>query len=157
MGVAAAAIAAPIAGLSAGATTLAVGATAGTLTAGTTIAGNSLLGQQTDYGALGLNVIVAAGTAGLLKTFPGVRGAPVQFGTKAFFTGARTSRQGAEELFSGSVQSFGQTVYRSSQSQANSSVVQGGLSRASLIQQLQSIVFGLQGILSSQQTAQSKK
>jgi hypothetical protein len=59
-------------------------------------------------------------------------------GTKAFYTGAHTARQGAEELVSGSMQTLGQTALRTAQS----------FSKA-VSSQLQSAVTSLQGVLQS--------
>jgi hypothetical protein len=109
-GVAGAAIAAPIIGLTGGTATLAIGGTAGTLTAGTTVVGDYYLGRQTDFTGLAVNSGISALTAGALRSLPKVPGRLPNFGTKAFYTGAHTTRQAAEEFVSSSMQLLGQTA-----------------------------------------------
>ncbi|MFZ1987607.1 MAG: LamG-like jellyroll fold domain-containing protein [Minisyncoccia bacterium] len=94
------------AALSAGAASLVVGGTAGFVSAGTQLAGDAVLGQETDYGNLVFNSGLNAVTAGTLNFLPKVRGRLPNVGTNAFFTGAHTQRQAAEEFVSGSAGSF---------------------------------------------------
>jgi RHS repeat-associated protein len=154
-GVALAGAAAVGAGISAGLTTLVVGGTAGTLTAGTTVGGNYLLGQRTDPSGVIVDSSIAALSAGTLKSLPGVSGRLPNIGTTAFYTGAHTIRQGAEELFSNSIQSFGQTAYRSSPTYSTG--YSGGGSRGSIVQQLQSLVSALQGLVANLSASGNKK
>jgi RHS repeat-associated protein len=160
-GTAAAALAAGTAGLGAGATAVAVGGTAGVLNGGTTVAGNYYLGVPTDPTALALNSGLAALTAGTLSRLPQVPGRLPSFGSTAFFTGAHTQRQAAEELFSNSVQAFSQSVNRFVSTQSYSGGVShsggGGGSLGGLIQQLQSVVNALQSYVSSLSVNKSTK
>ena len=98
------------AGFSAGATTLFVAGTAGTLTGGTMVAGNRVLGQPTNP----TDVIVSSGistlSAGTLRTLPRVPGRLPNFNTQAFYTGAHTARQAAEEFIANSMQILGKTA-----------------------------------------------
>jgi RHS repeat-associated protein len=149
-GTAAAALAAPFGVLG----TLAVGASAGTLTVGTTYVGNYLLGKPTDPTSVIVGGGMSAVTAGTLKTLPQVLGRLPKFGTQAFYTGAHTARQAAEEFFSNSVQTFGQSVGRfvATQNYSTSQSGRGGSVSSPLIRQLQSLVNALQGLVSSLST-----
>src|SRR5262249_16519469 len=89
-----------------------VGASAGSLTAGATIIGDSVLNQSTNFGNVAINSGIAALTAGTLKSLPAVRGRMPGFGTDAFYAGAHTVRQGAEEFVSDSMQVLGQAAQR---------------------------------------------
>jgi hypothetical protein len=129
-----------------------VGGTAGALNVGTTLTGNYFLGQKTDSTNLAIGTTVSVLTAGTLRTLPQVPGRLPNFGTKAFYSGAHTQRQAAEELFSSSVSTFAQTTSRFA-SQNYSVVVSnsgvGGSSLSGLVQQLQSLVSTLQSLVSS--------
>ncbi len=84
--------------------------TAGTLTAGTELGTNYLQGESTDYHDLATKSLLAAGTAGTLSKLSKVRGTNPNIGTKAFFTGKHTQRQGAEEAVHVSAQSLGSSA-----------------------------------------------
>jgi RHS repeat-associated protein len=149
VGVATAALLAPegIAG------TVVVGGTAGVMNAGTTYGGNYLLGQNTDLTNLALSSGLSALTAGTLKTLPQAPGRLPNFATQAFYAGAHTQRQAAEELFSNSVQAFSQSVSRFVSTQnysvgASRGGGSGGGSYGSLVQQLQSLASSLQSYVS---------
>ena len=65
--------------------------------AGTSVLGDKWLGQQTNFTQTGINTAVTVGTAGVLRTFPGVPGRLPNFGTQAFFTGAHTQQEVTKE------------------------------------------------------------
>jgi RHS repeat-associated protein len=109
-GATAAAISAPIIGLSAGVTTFAVGGTAASLGGITTLAGDRLLGRYTSPGTLIVGMGISGISAGALSNLPKVPGRLPNFNTNAMYSGVHTARQGIDEFISSSVQALGQTA-----------------------------------------------
>ena len=127
------------------------GATFGS-TVGATYGGNAILGQPTDLGTTITSGVVSGVTAGTLSTLSQVRGVLPRFNSNAFYTGAHTQRQAAEELLVNSVNTFSQTVTRFSQQNysAGGGISGGGGGNLSgLVSQLQSLVSSLKGLVSS--------
>ncbi len=85
---------------------------------------------------------------------PKVPGRFPNFNTQAFYTGAHTARQGAEELFSSSIQSLGQATAQFTSSQLTRPTnTSSNSSNGSIIQQMQSIVSGLQSLVKNLSTS----
>jgi hypothetical protein len=93
-------------------------------------------------------------TAGTLEMLPGVPGRLPGFASRAFFMGAHTQRQAAEEFLSQSVSTFARSAGSFAAAQY-SSIGSGGASYASLIRQLQVIVNSLQNYILQSQLSSS--
>ena len=109
-GATAAAIAAPIIGLSAGVTTFAVSGTAASLGGITTLAGDRLLGRYTPPGTLVVGMGISGLTGGALSKLPKVLGRLPNFNTNAMYTGVHPARQGVDEFIFSTMQTLGQAA-----------------------------------------------
>jgi RHS repeat-associated protein len=145
-----------VGGFSAGMTAFTAGGTAASLSGITTSVGDRLLGRYTGPGELAVGMAMAGLTAGVLELAPKVPGAKPQL-LMTILSGARAQRQGIGEFVSSGMQLYGQTMARSASQAGYSPRGGGGGSNGALIQQLQSLVSTLQGLVASLSAASSKK
>jgi RHS repeat-associated protein len=157
-GIAAAGLFAPAATIGIGGAILATGATAGVLTFGTGILGDKILGEETDYSSLAVDSAIAAATGGVFRALPQVSGRMPNFGTRAFFAGAHTARQGAEDFLNNNLQTLSQSLVRTVQQTQSSGgrAGGGGGSNSALISALQGLISALQGYVASQSSSGAK-